>query len=73
MTDEEYKNDPRTKALADCLMFAINSFPNKPVFDPADNTIQTWHSWFTKAIEGSGFKLKAVEPEKKPKKSKGKK
>lgn len=64
------RDDPRVQELARCVAFAIGSFKNQPVIDPATNKMETWHGWFKRAITDAGFvitepteaKLGATEP-----------
>lgn len=50
-------DDPRVQKMAQCLVFAINSFKNSIVMSP-DMTMTNWHSWFEDALTEAGYKIK---------------
>ncbi len=58
----EIKDDPRVTALANCVVFAINSFKDKPVMDTATNQMGTWHTWFKRILTEAGYTV--TEPPK---------
>ncbi len=60
----EIKGDPRVVAMLDCMLFALNSFKNKPVFDQKTHTMTSWHGWFKEVITGAGYAL--ADPKKEP-------
>lgn len=49
--------DPRADAMANCLIFALNAFRNRPVYDPHKQTMEGWHTWFRRVLEEAGYKL----------------
>jgi hypothetical protein len=53
----EIKDDPRVQQLANCVIFAVNAFRNKPVFDPKTSKMETWHGWFKRALSEAGYTL----------------
>jgi hypothetical protein len=61
----EVKDDPRVQELADCVMFAVNAFRNKPIYDNRTKTMTTWHAWFKKSLTDAGYVLYEPEKEKK--------
>lgn len=44
--------------LASCVLFAINNFKNKPIFDAKTKTMQGWRQWFERSLEDAGYKLR---------------
>jgi len=58
MSKKQIKNDERVIALAECVLFAINNFKNKPIVDNDSLKMTTWHTWFKESLEKAGFKLK---------------
>ncbi len=53
-------DDPRVLSLAECVIFAVNNFPNKPVFCPGTGKMESWHAWFKRTMTDAGYTL--VEP-----------
>lgn len=58
MNDDQLVNDPKVQGLVECLIFAVNSFKDEPIFDRSTNEMTSWHTWFKKKIEDAGFQLK---------------
>jgi hypothetical protein len=52
------KVSAKTK-MAECLVFAIESFKNKPVanFDSGDR-MEGWHQWFVRVLNEAGYDVK---------------
>lgn len=51
----EIKDDPRVVALAECVLFALNGFRNKPIYDHATKQMTDWHKWFRESLSGAGY------------------
>ncbi len=59
-TAKKVTDDPRVLSLAECVIFAVNSFPNKAVYCHATGKMESWHTWFKRAMTEAGYTL--VEP-----------
>lgn len=51
----DVKDDPKVIALANCVLFALQAFRNKPVYDHATNKMEGWHAWFKRALREAGY------------------
>lgn len=56
------RDDPRVVEMAQCMVFAMQGFRNKPVFDPKTNQMETWHGWFKRVLEGAGYTVAMEAP-----------
>lgn len=41
--------------LANCVLFALSAFRNRPVFDPDAKKMEGWHAWFRRALREAGY------------------
>ena len=63
------KDDPRVKELAECVWFSIRSFRDRPIFNNDTHAMESWHSWFRRALEDAGFTIPESSPPKPEEKS----
>lgn len=55
---DDFSKDPRAVALANCVLFALGAFKNKPLFDgrtDAPQKVTTWHAWFKEVLRDAGY------------------
>lgn len=52
---EDIKSDPRVIALANCVLFALQAFRNKAVYDKTIHKMEGWHQWFKRTLRKSGY------------------
>jgi hypothetical protein len=42
-------------ALANCVIFALRSMRNKPMYDGQKKAMTSWHDWFRQTLRDTGF------------------
>jgi hypothetical protein len=51
----DVSKDPRVVGLANCVLFALQAFRNKAVYDNSTRKMETWHAWFRRALREAGY------------------
>ena len=51
----EVREDPRVVGLANCLLFALAAFRDRPVYDNRTKAMRPWKAWFRQALREAGY------------------
>lgn len=48
------KDDPKVKAMAECMLFALENFKPTVVMH-GDGKCENWHHWYKRTLEETGY------------------
>ncbi len=52
---KKINDDSRVLSMAKCMIFALQSTRDKPMFDGEKQQMTTWHAWFKEVLNEAGF------------------
>lgn len=61
MSDLPIHEDSRVVAMANCMLFALQAWKNKPIYDQSTKKMEGWHQWFKRTLQEAGFDIVNID------------